>query len=60
MVDRITVVISLPLSPTEPWFYLKGQFPVPEVEWCRMMTILEAMKPALISSSIEGESQEAT
>ena len=41
-------VIPLPLSP-EKWVQLQGQFPITEDEWDRMLSVLSAIKPGLVS-----------
>lgn len=40
-------VVALPLSPTE-WATLHATFPLSEALWNQMLTVLNAMKPALV------------
>lgn len=46
--------VALPLSPTE-WATLQAAFPITEVLWNQMLSVLTAMKPALVASTEQSQ-----
>ncbi len=46
-ISSATCVFTLPVA-VERWLTLRGAFPLTEVQWARLLAILEAMKPALV------------
>lgn len=46
--------IQLPLS-ADSWATLRAQFPMSEAAWQRLMTLLDAMKPALVATEQAGD-----
>ena len=39
--------IQVPVAP-DRWVVIRAEFPLREVEWARLLTVLNAMKPGLV------------
>lgn len=50
MAESVRREIPLPLSP-DIWAHLTVPCPLTEAEWAQMMTVLEAMRPALVETA---------